>query len=494
MRLSISALVFVCLLLPSVGHAQEASVADLMARVEAAQEGAGPEDLGRFSIEELLAELNVPGVSVAVIKDFRVQWEKGYGVADVETGAPVDAETMFQAASISKPVTAMAVVKAAEDGLFTLDTDINDILTSWTLDGAGFTDERPVTPRTLHSHTAGLGDGFGYPGYEPDGTIPTALQTLDGEGGSNTRRIFMERPPMTATEYSGGGLTLMQVALSDARGKAFEDIMRDDVLAPIGMTRSSFEQPISPENDRNAARGHGGEGEAMGPKWHVYPEMAAAGLWTTAGDLARLAVEVQNAYRGESDRVISRAGASEMLSPVGVGGFAVGFVISNQGEGWYFSHGGGNWGFICTLVAHKVKGYGLAIMTNSFGGGAAVSEISRRIRRHYEWDWDAEPVPRGYDPIPEIEEIEVDPQVLARYEGTYELEDDQRLLVLTVDEGRLRAELEGQPTLTFYAETEERFFLKVAPVAITFETDGSGQVTGLVVHQGGEETAARKIG
>ncbi len=481
------------LLLPLATLAQERTAAEYARAVEGPQQTPGPNDVGLMTIEELLEEFRVPGVSVAVIKDFRIHWAKGYGVADVETGAPVDAETMFQAASISKPVTAMAVLKAVEDGLFTLDTDINDILTSWTLDGDGFTDERPVTPRTLHSHTSGLGDGFGYPGYEPDGPIPTALQTLDGETPSNTRRLFMERPPLTFAEYSGGGITLMQVALSDARGRPFEDVMRDDVLVPIGMTRSSFEQPISPENDRNAARGHDGEGRAQGPKWHVYPEMAAAGLWTTASDLARFAIEVQKSARGESNNVLSRVAVQEMLSPVGVGGFAVGFSIAHEGEGWYFSHGGGNWGFICTLVAHKVKGYGLAIMTNANRGGAVVSEIFRRVRGAYEWDWDAEGVPRGYDPIPDLEEIDVADDVLRTYEGTYEIGDGRRLTV-TLEEGRLHVQPDGQQKLTIYAETEERFFMRAAAIFVTFIRNDEGEITGLVVRQGGTDTTARKVG
>jgi CubicO group peptidase (beta-lactamase class C family) len=174
--------------------------------------------------------------------------------------------------------------------------------------------------------------------------------------------------------------------------------MHHELLQPIGMTRSSFEQPISPENDANAARGHGGEGQARGPKWHVYPEQAAAGLWTTSGDLARFAIEVQKSAIGKSNRVLSRTTVQEMLSPVGVGAFAVGFVIDREGEGWYFSHGGGNWGFRCTVLAHKTKGYGLAIMTNADRGGAVMAEVSRRIQMAYEWDSMAEPAPRGYDP------------------------------------------------------------------------------------------------
>ena len=252
-----------------------------------------------------------------------------------------------------------------------------------------------MTPRTLTSHTSGLGDGFGFPGYDPADPLPTVVQIFSGHELSNVGPLFMERPPMSFMEYSGGGVTVMQQALSDARGRPFADIMRDDVLVPIGMTNSSYQQPITPEMDRNAARAHDGEGRSRGAKWHVYPEMAAAGLWTTATDLARFAIEVQSSAVGESNRVLSRTTVQEMLSPVGVGPYAVGFSLSRLGEGWYFSHGGSNWGFRCTLMAHKVKGYGLAIMTNADQGGALAGELSRRIQAVYEWDSMAEPVRRG---------------------------------------------------------------------------------------------------
>jgi CubicO group peptidase (beta-lactamase class C family) len=205
----------------------------------------------------------------------------------------------------------------------------------------------------------------------------------------------MEREPMSFFEYSGGGVTVMQQALSDARDRPFQEIMRDDVLRPIGMVHSSYQQPITPERDINAARAHGRDGESMGSKWHVYPEMAAAGLWTTPTDLARFAIEVQRSATGESNRVLSRDLVQQMLTPVGVGPFAVGFTVAQIGQGWYFSHGGGNWGFRCILIAHKVKGYGLVIMTNASQGGTVMNEISRRIQSAYEWDSLADPVPRG---------------------------------------------------------------------------------------------------
>ena len=372
------------------------SAVSAQAAIELAQTQPGEDGLGTSTVAELMEEFGVPGVSVAVIQDFKIHWAKAYGVADVETGQLVDIETMFQAASISKPVAAMGVLRAVQDGLFSLDDDINDILDSWTLDGREFTRNRPVTPRTLTSHTSGLGDGFGFPGYDPEQPLPTTVQILEGHELSNVGSVFMEREPMTFYEYSGGGVTVMELALSDVRRRPFVDVLQEGVLAPIGMTRSSYAQPISPEHNQNAARAHDNNGDSRGPKWHVYPEHAAAGLWTTPTDLARLIIEVQRSARGESNRVLSQSMIQEMLNPVGVGPFAVGFTVSKIGEGWYFSHGGSNWGFRALMLAHKVKGYGLVVMTNADQGSTVINEISRRIQYTYNWDSVASAVERGY--------------------------------------------------------------------------------------------------
>ena len=170
--------------------------------IEGVQDEPGEYGLGSLTIAELMERFEVPGVSVAVIDNFDIHWAKGYGISDVETGMVVDTATMFQAASISKPVAAMATVRAAQDGLFSLDDDINDILRSWSLDGGGFTDERPVTPRGLTSHTSGLGDGFGFPGYAPGVPLPTTVQILEGHELSNVGPVFMEREPVSYTHLT----------------------------------------------------------------------------------------------------------------------------------------------------------------------------------------------------------------------------------------------------------------------------------------------------
>ncbi len=349
-------------------------------------------------VEALLSQYRVPGVSIAIIKDFKIVATYAYGVADVATGAPVTPDTMFQAASISKPVAAMASLKAVQNGLFSLDQDVNTILKSWTLPESPFMRDAPVTPRALMSHTSGTGDGFGFPGYALGAPLPSVPQILDGLPPSNLRKVRLERPPFKAFKYSGGAVIIEQLALSDAAGKPFPDIARDWVLNPIGMTNSTYEQPLPAARERQAARAHDRSGARMGDPWRVYPERAAAGLWTTPTDLARFAIEVQLAVLGRSSRVLNRATAREMITPVGVGPFAVGFQMQKEGEGWYFEHGGSNWGFQCELVAHVMHGYGAAIMTNGDNGGALIQPLRRMIQQEYAWDALDPPIPRRYGP------------------------------------------------------------------------------------------------
>jgi CubicO group peptidase (beta-lactamase class C family) len=178
----------------------------------------------------------------------------------------------------------------------------------------------------------------------------------------------------------------MQLALTELTGDPFERLMRAKVLEPLGMANSSYEQPLPEPLAARAARAHDGQGRGMGPKWHVYPEQAAAGLWTTPSDLARFAIEVQKAVRGPAGDVLQQATAREMVSPVGVGPFSVGLTIEKEGEGWYFSHGGSNWGFRCDFVAHVRNGYGVAVMSNGDAGGPVITEIESRVAAAYNWD------------------------------------------------------------------------------------------------------------
>ena len=204
----------------------------------------------------------------------------------------------------------------------------------------------------------------------------------------------MERPPFTAIKYSGGGTVVVQLALTDVIGKPFPEILKEWVLDPVGMTNSAFEQPLCRSVTRRPRAHTADAAQAMDAKWHVYPELEAAGLWTTPTDLAKLAIEVQRSLWGKSNRVLSQATVQEMLTPVGVGDYAVGFAVTKQGQGWYFGHGGSNWGFQCDVLAHRLKGYGVAIMSNADSGGAVVAELRARVAAAYNWDSLDKAVPR----------------------------------------------------------------------------------------------------
>jgi CubicO group peptidase (beta-lactamase class C family) len=358
-----------------------------------------PGPIAAAEIDALRKQFNVPGVSVAVIKDFKIEWARGYGVMDAATNAPVTTDTLFQAASISKTVAAMTSMKAVQNGRFALDQDVNTILKSWKLPGGDYTKDRSVTPRSLMSHTSGTGDGFGFPGYSPDAPLPTLPQILDGQAPSNLRPVRLERPPLTGFKYSGGAVLIQQLALMDAVGRPFAEIARDSVLAPIGMTNSTYEQPLPAARQKQASFAHDRMGARMNAPWHVYPEQAAAGLWTTPTDLAMFLIEVQRTLEGQSTRVLTRANMLEMVTPVGVGPYAVGFQVTKQGEGWYFGHSGSNWGFQCNMIAHRIKGYGLVMMTNSDSGGALMQALLRGITQAYKWDILDQPIPRTYGPI-----------------------------------------------------------------------------------------------
>jgi CubicO group peptidase (beta-lactamase class C family) len=371
-----------------------------LATVVRAQPAAvAPDSLG---IPAMLAEFKVPAVSVAVIRDFKIEWARAWGVRDAKSGEPATADTLFQAASISKPVAAMASLRAVQDGRFGLDQDINTILKSWKLPARGAAAPQPrgaaaseiVTPRMLMSHTSGTDDGFGFPGYDPEAPRPSLVQILDGTAPANRGHVRLGRAPMSGYKYSGGAVTIQELALTETIGKPFPQIAREYVLDPIGMTNSTYEQPLPVARRSQAAHAHNQNGLPGDVPWRVHPEHAAAGLWTTATDLARFAIEVQEALAGRSKKVLSRTMAQEMVTPVGVGPFAVGFSIAKTGEGWYFSHGGSNWGFRCDLTAHRSKGYGVVIMTNGDNGGRLINALREKISRAAAWDMYDKPIPR----------------------------------------------------------------------------------------------------
>jgi len=335
-----------------------------------------------MSLLERMKHHKVPGVSVAVINNGKVEWEKGYGVSEAGSQDSVTSQTLFQAASISKPVTAFGALRLVEQEKLVLDDPVNDRLVTWKIPDNAFTKQEKVTLRRLLTHTAGL-TVHGFPGYTVNEEQPTIVEILDGQKPANTPPIRVDQVPGSGWRYSGGGYTVAQLLINDVTGQPFAEWMKSAVLEPVGMESSTFEQPLPPEKAARAASAHRSDGNVIPGKWHVYPELAAAGLWTTAGDLCRFAVAVQKGVIGDSG-LITRKTAEAMLTP-GPGNWGLGPAVSESVENRTFSHGGGNEGFRCQLYAYVEGGRGAAVMTNSDHGSDLAAEILRGIASVYDW-------------------------------------------------------------------------------------------------------------
>lgn len=422
-----------------------------------------------------------PGLSVAVINNGQIEWARGYGLSEAGGNEGVTPETLFQAASISKPVAAMAALRLVQQGKLDIDEDVNRKLTSWKVPENEFTTVKKVTLRELLSHSAGLTvHGFG--GYASDEPVPTLLQVLDGVKPANSEPIRVDIAPGTKYRYAGGGYEVMQQLLWDVTGKQFPLFMQQTVLKRIGMTRSTYEQPLPKERWAQAAAGHRPDGAKVKGNWHTYPEMAAAGLWTTPTDLSRFAVEIQRSLAGKSNKVLSQEMTRQMLTPQ-VGAFGLGLGLAGEGPSARFSHGGANEGYRCVLVAYKNTGQGAVVMTNSDRGSSVAEELLRSIAKEYGW----------LDYLPKEKILaHVDPKVYGSYAGQYELAPNF-ILTITAADGRLMGQASGQPKLELFPESETRFFATAVSVELTFVKDASGQVTHLILRQGGQDTTAKKI-
>ena len=302
----------------------------------------------------------IPGISVAVIDNGRLAWAQGFGWRDMAGGLPVETDTQFQAGSISKPVSALGVLLLSAAGKVNLDEDVNLYLKNWHLDSR-FTNG-PVTLRQLLCHRAGMVP-HGFVGFRESSEAPSLLDILSRHYVLNGP-VQVKYPPGSRNKYSGGGYCVAQKAVEDVTGESFEAALSKLVFQSLGMNRSDFHQP--PLDTTNTARGYGGMRSLIFPgRWRIYPQKAAAGLWSTPQDLARLIVAIQKASAGEADGAISPAIAEEALKPQFDRWQGLGFRLDGEGQGRGFYHYGENIGYFAGFGAGVSNGRGWVIMSNA---------------------------------------------------------------------------------------------------------------------------------
>lgn len=336
----------------------------------------------QMRLDERMTALKVPGISIAVINNGAIEWARGFGMADVASGRRVTEHTRFQSGSISKSVTAMAAMSLVQAGKLSLDEDVNLRLAAWKVPENDFMTQRKVTLRGLLSHTAGI-SGHGFHGYAAGKAMPSLLELLDGKAPANSAPVRVESVPGSAWKYSGGGYEIAQLLLTETTHEPFEHFVQHAVLDKIGMSHSAFVLPAKWETVASSA--YLADGSEVPGKWHRYPEMAAASLWTTPSDLARFVIEIQRSAAGKSNKVLSQKTVNEMLTP-GIEDFGLGLFLGEKTDPRKnFYHGGGNEGFRNMMFAYTSTGQGAIVMTNSDNGDELIKEVLRAIAREYGW-------------------------------------------------------------------------------------------------------------
>lgn len=413
----------------------------------------------------LLAEMkknHVPAVSIAVVHNGQIEWAKGYGTTR-ENGPPVTADTLFQAASITKSVSSMAALHLVEEGKLSLDAPIESELKSWKLPENSFTSQHPVTLRELLSSTGGA-SVHGFAGYQSNEAVPTLKQVLDGAKPANSPPILIEVTPGTEFRYSGGGYTIVQQAMIDATGLPYSEIMKNVVLDPAGMRESTYEQPLSLALLSKAAWPVDEKGipNPLGP--HTYPEMAAASLWTTPSDLGRWIIAMQHSLAGAPGSILSSSMAHTMITPIKEQ-YGLGVKVQTVGGRISFDHSGSNAGYKCMYVAYP-DGDGAVVMTDSDNGFAIIGEVLTTLGRIYHWP--------AYEPESRVlAQVSVPTQT--QYAGTFAAKDEYNFEIGATKTG-LQLTMPGHSATALLPSSPNSYFVTDNIVQLVFETPDKGVV------------------
>lgn len=419
-----------------------------------------------MTLSERMAHYKVPGVSIAVINQEQLEWAKAYGtVTSTPEAISIDSETLFQAASISKAINAMGALLLVQNGLLTLDEDVNLYLKSWKIPESEFTHHEKVTLRRLLSHSAGI-SLQGFPGYTTDTPIPSTLDLLESRKPAVETDLYrVLQVPGTTFQYSGGGTTIIQLLVEDITGERYDVWMQRNVLTPLHMNQSTFTQPLPREMEHHAAHGHQSNGTPVSGGWHVYPEMAAAGLWTTPTDLAHFIVEVLKMLQQQAgllqptlilEAITSQIRITQWYGDTISEASGLGFFLAGSAENLKIAHDGGNAGFISRFIALPEQGQGFVIMVNNEGAFGLIDEITHSIADVY-----------GMPGFESIEKTETSIMDIAHYlcfVGVYKCEDDE--LTISQHDDKLFLSFSYTQEMQLRRERDDLFFVQEGSDAV----------------------------
>ncbi len=463
-KISVAILMFHCLAAVTAQQRYSKAVNKQIARVETTLSGGMVIDGKLYTLAERMKHYNVAGLSVAVIDNYQVVWAKGYGYADKKEGRKVTANTMFEPGSISKSLNAVGILQLAQQGTLDLYQDINQYLVNWKFPYDTVSHGKKITTAQLLSHTAGLGI-HGFPGYHRDSAIASVTNILDGRAPSNTEAVRSVTEPGIEPRYSGGGILITQQMLIDITKQRYEEYMYEHIFRPLGMNNSSFSQPPSVAQSKNLATGYKTNGNEVPGKYFVYPEKAAAGLWTTPTDICKYILEMQQAYQGKSSKVLNQEMVKLHLTPYKYD-VALGTYIQDRNGEKYFVHSASNEGFTGYFLGGLTNGKGVALFVNSEDGHVLL-ELLNSIALVYNWE--------GFSKPEQITTVPVNDTLTSKYIGEYIL--DGFLSEIKKEKDGLYLWTDGISSKMYFTSSTDFRNIELGGTK-TFTFDKAGTVTG----------------
>ncbi|MBX9403369.1 serine hydrolase [Lysobacter sp. BMK333-48F3] len=434
-----------------------------------------------WTLQQRMAHYKVPGVAIAIVKDGRLAYAAGYGVREAGGADAVDADTLFSVGSVSKMITAATSLRLVAQGRLELDRDVNGYLKSWRIPQAPGIADPKVSLRMLLSHTSGL-SVHGFEDYLPGEPLPSLVQTLDGVAPAKNQPIRLQRTPGARSEYSGGGIMVAQQLIEDVAGQPLDAVARGQVFEPLGMRRSTFQDPLQAGRD-NIAKAHDRNGAlaALPRGWESFPEQAASGLWTSAHDLGAFVGALIRSYRGEGG-LLPQSLTIEMMTEVSPGTRGLGPELLGSGRARRFTHNGDNENYHAVIEGYPETGYGFAILTNGKNAKGLRGEIRNAI---------SDALADGVKPLIRPIALELGAPVQAAYAGSYRLDPalpmdvrgaladgfDYPSLQVRVADGTLVVDLPGGPTAaSLLPLSPSRFAAPGLNVELEFHRNAHGAV------------------
>lgn len=364
------------------------------------------------SIPQIMEEDKIAGVSIALFDAGKIAWQKAYGYANLEDSIKVTPNTVFNGASLSKPVTALAALNLVEEGVLNLNEDVNNYLEDWKVPENKFTEIEKVTLGRLIGHTAGF-ERYVQSSFLPNEELPTIEQMLAGDNPSVDPPVSIVYVPGEKQVYSNPGYSVIEKLLEDVTNKDFNEVISERIFEPSDMTHSSFQQPVPKQLREQMATGYSNELEPY--PYKLFPFKAAGGIWTTPTDLARFLITLLEDHHLGTNVILSKRMTDSIFTktPKRLG---FGKIYNDNSQDILFEHWGSNSGFTCYMVASLKNKQGIVVMTNSDNGTSFLSYIARAVAIEYNWDFLQ---PKVFEPIA-MEELELN-KFTGKFKGGNEI-------------------------------------------------------------------------